>query len=592
MESKLETIKGGEFLVRNRAFDTVFTPEDYTEEQHMLRDAVRDFLNREIEPLKETFDTKEGTKIAPEKLEKLGEMGFLALSVPESIGGMGCDIRTDLAASEVMSDSFSFSQTLGVQRGLGVNTILFYGSEAQKEKYLSDILVGKLKCSYCLTEPGAGSDANSGKTKATLSEDGKHYILNGQKMWITNAGFADIFSVFCKIEDDENLSCLIVEKEWGVTLGVEETKLGIHGSSTRQVFFENVKVPVENLLGERNKGFKIAMNALNMGRLMIGVAGSAISKRGFNIGVQYANQRIQFKQPITSFGAIQEKIAKMGARIYGIESAWNRLAGDMDALYDDFIEEGVDPLKAKQKIAQEFAAECAMVKVYGSEVEQFVIDEALQMHGGMGFSGESEISMHYRNIRGNRIYEGTNEINRLVIPGTILKYAMQGKISLMEEAMQAFQDLQSGVLKPVFPDAPFGEFATEFLSNCKKAVILASGQAVQKYQQDIQNEQEVLSRLSDCITQIYILESVVLRTMKNKQMNQEVREAITTYLIHESVDIIKVAIKDVIFNCAEGETAMVSLRAINKLLQLPVQDIIATRRVIAAHFIAENQYKI
>jgi len=278
-----------------------------------------------------------------------------------------------------------------VQRGLGVNTILFYGTEAQKAKYLDDILVGKLKCSYCLTEPGAGSDAGSGKTKATLSEDGKHYILSGQKMWITNAGFADIFSVFCKIEDDDNLSCLIVEKEWGVVLGPEENKLGIHGSSTRQVFFDNVKVPVANLLGERNKGFKIAMNALNMGRLMIGVAGSAIGKRSFNIGIQYANQRIQFKKPISSFGAIQEKIAKMAVKLYALESGWNRLGGDMDILFDKFIAQGIDPLTTKQKVAQEFAAECSMIKVFGSEVEQFVVDEALQMHGGMGFSGDSVI---------------------------------------------------------------------------------------------------------------------------------------------------------------------------------------------------------
>ncbi len=592
MEPKLKTIKGGEFLIKTSAPNTIFTPEDYTEEQYMLRAAIRDFLNKEIEPLKEIFDSKEGIKVTPKILEKLGELGFLAISAPESIGGMGCDIKTDLAASEIMSESFSFSQTLGVQRGLGVNTILFYGTAAQKSKYLDDILTGKLKCSYCLTEPGAGSDANSGKTKAVLSEDGKHYILNGQKMWITNAGFADIFSVFCKIEGDDNLSCLIVEKEWGVKLGIEENKLGIHGSSTRQVFFENVKVPIENLLGERDKGFKIAMNALNMGRLMIGIAGSAIGKRSFRLGVQYANQRIQFKKPISSFGAIQEKIAKMATRIYAIESGWNRLAGDMDNLYNEFIAEGVDPLKAKQQVAQEFAAECSMIKVFGSEVEQFVVDEALQMHGGMGFSGESEISIHYRNIRGNRIYEGTNEINRLVIPGTIMKYALKGKLPLMQSAMQALQDLQSGNLKPADSNQSFAEFSMDFLENCKKSAILISGQAMQKFQQDIQEQQEVLSRISDIITQLYMLEGVLLRTLKHQGKNQAIREAMSTTFMYASVDLIKTSAREVIFAVAEGDMALMSLKAINKLLQLPVSNVIENRRVIASHFIQENQYKI
>ncbi len=592
MNSKLDIIKGGEFLIKTSDPSTVFTPEDYTEEQHMLRGAIRDFINKEIEPLKQTFDSKDGIEITPSILEKLGELGFLAISVPESIGGMGCDIKTDLAASEIMSDSFSFSQTLGVQRGLGVNTILFYGTKAQKEKYLDYILSAKLKCSYCLTEPGAGSDANSGKTKAVLSDDGKHYILNGQKMWITNAGFADIFSVFCKIEDDENLSCLIVEKEWGVKLGVEEHKLGIHGSSTRQVFFEDIKVPVENLLGERNKGFKIAMNALNMGRLMIGIAGSAIGKRAFRLGVQYANQRIQFKKPISSFGAIQEKIAKMATKIYAIESGWNRLAGDMDNLYDEFIAEGIEPLKAKQQVAQEFAAECSIIKVFGSEIEQFVVDEALQMHGGMGFSGDSEISIHYRNIRGNRIYEGTNEINRLVIPGTIMKYALKGKLPLMQSALQAFQDLQSGNLIPANSTKPFGEFALHFLDNCKKSAILVSGQAMHKFQQAIQEEQEVLSRLSDIITQVYTLEGVLLRTLKCKNQNQDIREAMCKIYMHAVADHLKIAAKEVVFATTKEDTASTTLKAINRLIQLPVHNIIEDRRAIATHFIQENKYKI
>ncbi|MBO3098013.1 acyl-CoA dehydrogenase family protein [Gelidibacter pelagius] len=590
--STKQLINGGAFLIYTPDSESVFTPEEYTEDQLLIRASVRAFLDREIEPIKHVFDTKEGTKIAPEKLELLGELGFLGLSVPEKFGGMGCDIKTDMAASEIMSDSFAFAQSMGVQRGLGINTILFYGTPEQQEKYLGGIIAGKIKCSYCLTEPGAGSDANSGKTKATLSADGKHYILNGQKMWITNAGFADVFSVFCKIDGDENLSCLIVEKEWGVTLGAEEDKMGIHGSSTRQVFFEDVKVPVKNLLGERNKGFKIAMNALNLGRLFIGIAGSGISKRAFKLGVTYANQRVQFNQTIASFGAIQEKIAKMAVSIYALESSWNRLAGDMDTMYDLFLSETANELLSKQKVAQEYATECAIIKVFGSEVEQFVVDEALQIHGGMGYSNESDISVLYRNIRGNRIYEGTNEINRLLIPGTILKLAFKGKIPLMETVMKTFGDLQAGNLKPADPALSFADFSLEYLNNCKKLAQLVCGQAMQKFQQDIEKEQEVLSRLSDIISQVYILESVVLRSIKNKSHQTELREAMTSIFIYESAKIINDAAQEVIYASAAPEMALMSFKAIKKLIQLPAEHIIEKRRVVAKHFIEENKYKL
>ncbi|HLV15724.1 MAG TPA: acyl-CoA dehydrogenase family protein [Xanthomarina sp.] len=590
--STKQLIHGGAFLIYTPEYDSVFTPEDYTEDQLLIRASVREFLNREIEPLKDVFDTKEGTKIAPEKLEMLGELGFLGLSVPEKFGGMGCNIKTDMAASEVMSDSFAFSQSMGVQRGLGINTILFYGTPEQQEKYLSGIIAGKIKCSYCLTEPGAGSDANSGKTKATLSADGKHYILNGQKMWITNAGFADVFSVFCKIDGDENLSCLIVEKAWGVTLGPEENKMGIHGSSTRQVFFEGVKVPVENLLGERNKGFKIAMNALNLGRLFIGIAGSGISKRAFRLGVTYANQRVQFNQTIASFGAIQEKIAKMAVSIYALESGWNRLSGDMDVMYDVYLSESSNELQSKQKVAQEYATECAIIKVFGSEVEQFVVDEALQIHGGMGYSGESDISVLYRNIRGNRIYEGTNEINRLLIPGTILKLAYKGNIPLMETVMKTFGDLQAGKLTPADPTLSFTDFSLAYLNNCKMVAQLVCGQAMQKFQQEIEKEQEVLSRLSDIISQVYILESVVLRSIKNHAHQTELREAMTSIFMYDSAKTINEAAQEVIYACTDPTMAVMSFKAIKKLIQMPAENIIEKRKVVAKHFIEENKYKL
>ncbi len=582
-------ILGGGFLLASSEGQEIFTPEDYTEEQKMLRSSVRDFLNQEIEPNREIFDTTEGTKLAPSKLEKLGALGFLGLSVPESYGGFGCDIKSDLAASEVMSDSFSFSQSLGIQRGLGINTILFYGNEAQQEKYLRGIIDGKIKCSYCLTEPQSGSDANSGKTKATYSEDGKHFILNGQKMWITNAGFADLFSVFCKIEDDPNLSCLLVEKEWGVALGEEEKKLGIHGSSTRQVFFENVKVPVENLLGERNKGFKIAMNALNMGRLMIGIAGSAISKRAFGIGVSYANERIQFGKPISSFGAIKEKIAKSAADIFALESAWHRLGGNMDQVFQQEIESGADPLQAKQKVAAEFAVECAIIKVLGSETEQYVVDEALQMHGGMGFSGESEISVHYRNIRGNRIYEGTNEINRLVITGTLLKKAFKGELALMGKVMGAFSALKSGEITSI--DKPLDDLETvmAYISNVKKAVLLCMGMASQKYQAEIKEKQQLMSRISDMISYVYFMESAVLRSFKQ---GSTLQLDLSRMYIAEKLPLIQQSIREVVSHCVESTKVKQDLTAILRIIEMQEIDLIANRNKIADHFINQNKYKL
>lgn len=588
---KIDFIKGGEFLLKVKDPQNIFTPEDYTEQQLLVRQTSKDFLNKEIYPIKEVFDCKEGTEIAPSKLEKLADLDFFGLSVPEKFGGLGLDYKTDLANVEIISDSFGFAQSVGIQKGLGVYTILFYGSPEQKEKYLPGIISARTKCSYCLTEPEAGSDPASARTKAVYSEDKKHFILNGQKMWITNAGFADVFSVFCKIEDDENLSCLIVEKDWGVKLGEEENKLGIRGSSTRQVFFENVKVPVENLLGERNKGFKIAMNALNMGRLMIGVAGTGISKRAFRLGVQYANQRVQFKQPIATFGAIQEKIAKMATKIYALETSWNRLAHEIDICAEAYLEQGLEVLEAKQKAMAEFAVECSMIKVFGSEVEDFVVDESLQIHGGMGFSGESDISVLYRNIRGNRIYEGTNEINRLFIPTTILKKAMKGELPLMPAVMQTFQDLQNGSLQPVRTEDNLFELAFNFLSNCKKVAILVSGLAAQKFMQNIKDEQEVLSHLSNIMTQIYMMEGMVLRTIKCRDKpGNEVKEKMLEVFMHETSDVLLVATKEVIYAAEKADKALQTYKAIKRLCQLPVINLKDKRRFIAQYFIERNDY--
>jgi len=589
--SEKTILKGGEFLLEDSNYNDVFTPEDYNEEQLMFRSSMRDFLNKEVEPIKEKFDSKEGTSIAPTLLEKMGELGFHGIGVPEEYGGLNCDMKTELAFGEIASDSFAFSQSIGVHTGLGVYPVLLYGTTKQKETYLNDIVNAKIKCSYCLTEPSAGSDANSGKSKAIFSEDKKHFILNGQKMWITNSGFADVFFVFCKIENDENLSCLIVHKEWGVKLGAEENKLGIHGSSTRQVFFENVKVPVENLLGERNKGFKIAMNALNAGRIKIGVANTAIGKRAFKLGVNYANEREQFGEKIANFGAIQEKIAQMATQLYGIESSWNRAADQIDEAYLEMIANGDEKLSSKIKSVAEYAMECALIKVYGSETESFIVDEVLQIHGGMGFSAESEISVHYRNVRGNRIYEGTNEINRILIPTMLFRKAMKGELPLMDKTMALFNALMSGELSPASASDNAFETETEFLTIAKKATLLVAGMAVQKFQQEIKTEQEVLMHLANMITPLYIFESALLRAQKHSK-NNEIYQHLTTLLMYDASHQLSLNAKEVIFASSDADQALSNYKGINRLFQLPYNNLKETRRKVAKYFVEKNQYQL
>lgn len=585
-------LKGGEFLFKQSNAENIFTPEDYNEEQLMFRSSIRKFLDKELEPIKEKFDTEEGAKIAPEILEKMGNLGFHALSVPEAYGGMNCDLKTELAFGEVASDSFALAQSIGVHTGLGIYPILFYGTTAQKEKYLSKIINAEIKCSYCLTEPSAGSDANAAKTRATISDDKTHFILNGQKMWITNAGFADVFFVFCKIENDENLSCLIVHKEWGVTLGEEEKKLGIKGSSTRQVFFEQIKVPIENLIGERNKGFKIAMNALNMGRLKIAVANSAISKRAFNKALNYAETRTQFGKSISNFGAIQWKVANMATKIYALESAWNRSAQQIDDYFESLLKIENNALDTKIKAVAEFAMECSINKVYGSEVEAYIVDEALQIYGGMGYSAENEISVLYRNIRGNRIYEGTNEINRLLITSTLLKKALNATLPIFEVAMNALHEIQNNKIEiPTSTDNL--TIASHCIENAKKATILLTGLAAQTFQQKIQDEQEVLMNISDLIAEIYMVESAFLRTLKHKlSENTEVRQAIVAVLVYELVNKITLKSKEIIYACAENEIALQYENSLKALLYLPYINVIEKRRLIAKYFFNEKQYKV
>lgn len=462
-----QALKGGEFIIRDVHFSDVFIPEEWNEEQKMISSMCDDFIHQEVLPYIDQIDKMEAGLMESIVL-KAGELGLLGLSVPENLGGMGVDFKTSLLATEHLGTGYSFSVSFGAHTGIGTLPILYYGSEDQKLKYIPKLASGEWKAAYCLTEPGAGSDANSGKTKAQLSEDGKSYVLNGQKMWITNAGFANLFTVFAKIDDDKNLTAFIVEANTpGISLNPEEKKMGIKGSSTRQVFFNNVHVPIENMLSTRENGFKIALNILNIGRIKLaaGVLGGA--KGAINLAVKYANEREQFSRPISKYGAIRYKLAEQVIRTYVLESATYRAGQNIDDAIEALIQSGIPKGEATLKGIEQFAAECAVLKVAGSECLDYVVDEAVQIHGGMGYSAESMVERAYRDARINRIFEGTNEINRMLAVDMVLRKALKGELDLMGHAMQVANELMS---IPEMEDLPETALAEErlYLKGFKK----------------------------------------------------------------------------------------------------------------------------
>jgi alkylation response protein AidB-like acyl-CoA dehydrogenase len=586
-------IKGGEFIIRSTSPNEIFTPEEWSEEQRMIAQMCDDFIHQEIAPNIERIDAME-PGLMEQLLEKAGELGLLGLSVPEDLGGMGLDFKTSLLAAERLGKGYSFSVAYGAHTGIGTLPLLYYGNEAQKQKYIPKLASGEWKASYCLTEPGSGSDANSGKTKATLSTDGTHYILNGQKMWITNGGFANFMTVFAKIDDDENLSAFLVEADSeGISLNPEEKKMGIKGSSTRQVFYNNVKVPIENLLSERGNGFKIAMNILNIGRIKLagGVLGGA--KETINESIHYATQREQFGRSISKYGAIRYKLAEQAIRTFVLESATYRAAQNIDDAIDALIASGMDKGKATLKGIEQFAAECAALKVAGSECLDYVVDEAVQIYGGMGYSAESPVERAYRDSRINRIFEGTNEINRMLTVDMILRRAMKGELDLMGPAMKIAGELMS---IPDMSGLPEGIFGNEYkaLEGFKKTILMVAGSAVQKLMMTLAKEQEVLMNIADIAIWTYQAESVLLRVEKIIENQGEeaaaVHIAIAKTFVYDSADRIEKAAKDAINSFAEGDEARMMLMGLKRFTKTEYFNPKAARQLIAETLIAANKY--
>ncbi|MFN4854983.1 MAG: acyl-CoA dehydrogenase family protein [Bacteroidota bacterium] len=588
-------IKGGEFLIRESSCESVFTPEDWNEEQLMIAQTCREFLEQEVFPrLNEIDAQKEG--LMQELLDKAGELGLLGISIPEEYGGFGKNFVTSMLTTEVLGAGHSFAVAIAAHTGIGTLPILLYGNEAQKQKYITKLASGEWKGCYCLTEPGAGSDANSGKTRAVLSADGKHYVLNGQKMWITNGGFADVLTVFAKIDNDENLSAFVVERGYeGITFNAEEHKMGIKGSSTRQIFFNDVKVPVENLLSERQNGFKIAVNILNLGRIKLAGAALGGAKRAINQSIQYATERQQFGRPISKYGAIQHKLAEQAIRVFACESATYRCSQNIDDAIEALTKEGMEPSKAKLKGVEQFAAEAAILKVHGSEVLDFVVDEGVQIYGGMGYSAEAPMDRAYRDARINRIFEGTNEINRMLTVDMLLKRAMKGELDLMGPAQKVAAELMN------IPE--FGDMETNLitsakntLSGFKKAVLMVAGAAVQKLMTTLAKEQEVLMNIADMIIDVYVAESLMLRVEKmhksGKATSGSVYDGILRVFINDAAVRIHTAGREAVCSFSEGDELRMLLMGLKRFTKTEPVNTKNLRREIASKLISENAYNL
>ena len=592
-----DILRGGQFLVKETPCEAVFTPEDFTEEQRMMKEAVIEFNDREIIPFKDRFEKKDFA-LTEEVMRKAGELGFLGVAVPEAYGGLGMGfVSTLLTCDYISSGTGSFSTAFGAHTGIGTMPITLYGTEAQCQKYVPKLASGEWFGAYCLTEPGAGSDANSGKTKAVLSEDGTHYKISGQKMWISNAGFCSLFIVFARIEDDKNITGFIVENDPsnGISMGEEEHKLGIRASSTRQVFFSDTVVPIENMLSTRGNGFKIAMNALNVGRIKLAGACLDSQRRVTTAAVQYAVERKQFKTPIAEFGAIKSKIAEMATNAYVGESATYRAAKNIEDRIAIRMSEGNTHQEAELKGVEEYAIECSILKVAVSEDIQNCADEGIQIFGGMGFSEDTPMEAAWRDARIARIYEGTNEINRMLSVGMLVKKAMKGHIDFLGPATAVGKELTS---IPSFETPDYSEVLSEekaMVAKLKKVFLMVSGAAVQKFGPELEEHQQMLMAASDILIEIYMAESAILRAEKNsKRFGENERKeqiAMAKLYLYHAVDIIDTKAKLAIISFAEGDEQrmmLMGLKRFTKYQNMP--NVVGLRNLIAEKVVAEKKY--
>lgn len=594
METTKSVIKGGEWIIKEVNAQDVFIPESFTEEQLMVRDMCEQFIDSEVLPVIDRIDTLE-TGLMPSLLEKAGAQGLLGITVPEEYGGSGKDFVTAVIVADYLGGGYSFSVANAAHTGIGTLPILYFGTEAQKAKYIPKLGTGEFKGSYGLTEPNSGSDALSAKTTAKLSADGKHYILNGQKCWITNGGFADVYTVFAKI-DGEQFTAFIVERGTeGFTQGPEEHKMGIKGSSTVQLYFQDCKVPVENVLGEIGKGHIIAFNILNIGRLKLGAATLGGARRAITTSVQYAKTREQFKLPIVKFGAIRHKLAEMAIQMWVGETALYRVSKNIDEKEQELLAEGKSTSSALLGAAEEYAIECAILKVFGSEVLDYVVDEGVQIHGGNGYSDEYMISKAYRDSRINRIYEGTNEINRLLTVDMVLKRAMKGKLDLMGPALAVQQELMS---IPDFGNTEEGLYATEkkAIANFKKCILMVAGAAVQKLMMTLNKEQEILMNIADMSIITFHAESALLRleqlTNTKGEAAVSVEADIARTYIYDAADAIHKAGKDALNSFADGDELRMMNIGLKRFTKVESFNSKEARRRICARLVADDGYKL
>jgi alkylation response protein AidB-like acyl-CoA dehydrogenase len=591
METK-KVLRGGEFLICNTTADDIFIPEELDEEQIMIVQTCEDFLETEIFPNLDRIDSME-PGLMRELVRKAGDLGLLGISIPEELGGFDQSFLTSMRTNEAMGAAYSFAVAYMAHTGIGTLPLLYYGNDEQKQKYIPLLATGEFAAAYCLTEPGAGSDANSGKTTATLSADGKHYILNGQKMWITNGGFAELQTVFAKIDGDRVLSAFLVEKDFpGIVINAEEKKMGIKGSSTVQIFYNDVMVPVENLLGKRGEGFRIALNILHIGRIKLGATLLGSAKRTIMQSVNYAIERKQFGTSIANFGAIKFKMAQQVIMTWVTESAVYRATKDVDNTIHEYIQKGLDKSKANIEGISHYAIEAALMKVYGSEALDYIVDEAVQIFGGMGYSAEGPVDRAYRDSRINRIFEGTNEINRLLAVDTLMKRAMKGEIKLFEEIEKVLADIKSTEIYN-----PTGNYYTDYQNinnNFKKATLMVIGLASNHFNRKLEPEQEISVNISDMMMYLYGSESTALRIEKlEKQKGADFveiyKDILDVYASDAAVSIYKNGI-DAIASFLDEKDLKEYSQYLHKLTSIPVVNVKAARRRIADKLIDDNKY--